>query len=544
MEPEEFPILIVGGGVVGLTASLFLANQGVKSLLVERHPTTCIHPRARGVNGRTMELLRELGLDDAVRSAGAALAPAVGIYTGATLRSVIEARGEGGWLMKKIRARGMSGRPSKTSPASACRCTQEELEPLLLDAARARGVDARLSTELVELSQDRDGTTSVILDRASGARREVRARYVIAADGARSPIRERLGIPRSGESLRTHQMNVYFRADLGELVRGREFSMCLIERPGIRGLFASINNRDRWVLHVSYEPGRGQRPEDFTPERCVELIRAASGIADLAIEIKGALPWESAVRIAERYREGRVFLAGDAAHAMPPWGGFGANTGIQDAHNLAWKLAATLHGAAGPRLLDTYERERRPVAAAVGAISGSMNDERGLIRVARSPLAMMWSLRKVFPYLSVGYGYSSDAIAVERGEAPGPGSTDLKGRPGTRAPHAWLTRDGARISSLDLFGRDHVLLVGPRDATWRDAARAAGAATGVHLSAVRLGVDVLDPDHRWPRAFGVQAAGALLVRPDGFVAWRSRGAPPSPDSAAATLTEVLRRLLS
>ncbi len=291
MELEEFPILIVGGGVVGLTASLFLANQGVRSLLVERHPTTCIHPRARGVNGRTMELLRELGLDDAVREAGAALAPAIGIYSGATLKSVLEARGEGGWLMKKIRARGVRGQPSKKSPASACRCTQEELEPILLDAARARGVDARLATELVELTQDGDGTTSVILDRASGARREVRARYVIAADGARSPIRELLGIPRSGQSLRTHQMNVYFRADLRDLVRGREFSMCLIERPGMRGLFTSIDNRDRWVLHISYEPGLGQRPEDFTPERCAALIREASGIADLAVEIKGALPW-------------------------------------------------------------------------------------------------------------------------------------------------------------------------------------------------------------------------------------------------------------
>ena len=544
MDLEEFPILIVGGGVVGLTASLFLANQGVRSLLVERHPTTCIHPRARGVNGRTMELLRELGLDDAVREAGAALAPAVGIYSGATLKSVIEARGEGGWLMKKIRARGMRGQPSKKSPAGACRCTQEELEPILLDAARARGVDARLATELVELTQDGDGTTSVILDRASGARREVRARYVIAADGARSPIRELLGIRRSGQSLRTHQMNVYFRADLGDLVRGREFSMCLIERPGMRGLFTSIDNRDRWVLHISYEPGLGQRPEDFTPERCAALIREASGIADLAVEIKGALPWESAVRIAERYREGRVFLAGDAAHAMPPWGGFGANTGIQDAHNLAWKLAATLRGAAGPRLLDTYERERRPVAAAVGAISGSMNDERGLMKVTRSPLAMMWGMRKVFPYLSVGYGYSSEAIAVERGEAPGPGSNDLKGRPGTRAPHVWLARGGSRISSLDLFGRDHVLLAGPRDEAWRDAARVAGEATGVGLRAVRLGVDVLDPEHRWPRAFGVRAAGALLVRPDGFVAWRSKDAAPSSAAAAATLTEVLQRTLS
>src|SRR5262249_28876182 len=156
-----------------------------------------------------------------------------------------------------------------------------------------------------------------------------------------------------------------------------------------------------WVFHVSYEPEKGERPEDFSPARCVALIREGVGIPDLAVEILGALPWQSAVRIAERYQHGRVLLAGDAAHVMPPWGGFGANTRIQDAHNLAWKLAAVLAGRAGPPLLSTYEMERRPVALVVSEIAARMNDERGLMSI-KPGLGMLWSMRKVFPYLTMG----------------------------------------------------------------------------------------------------------------------------------------------
>src|SRR5262249_17007451 len=154
-----------------------------------------------------------------------------------------------------------------------------------------------------------------------------------------------------------HQLNVWFAADLTRFVRGREFSMCLIENEHVRGLLASIDNAQSWVIHISYDPERGERPEDFTPARLVELVRRAIGIDNREGEPKGVRPWQSAVRLAERYRQGRVFLAGDAAHSMPPWGGFGANSAIQDAHNLAWKLALVLRGQAAPVLLDTYEAE-------------------------------------------------------------------------------------------------------------------------------------------------------------------------------------------
>ena len=545
MVAEPVDVLIVGGGVVGLSASLFLAQHGVRPLLVERHPGTSIHPRARGVNGRTMELMRELGLEDAVRAASVKLGPAVGIYSGTNLVKVLEARGQGGWWLKRLRARGgLRGQGTRQSPTGACRCTQDELEPVLLDAARARGVEARFFTELVDLEQDAEGVTGTLVDRSSGERRVVRALYLIASDGARSPIRSRLGVAQSGRGALSHQINLYFRADLGALVKGREFSLCLIQNEDVRGLLASINNTDLWVFHVSYDPERGERPEDFPPERCVRLIRRAVGLDDLEVEIKGALPWQSTVRVAEGFQHGRVFLAGDAAHVMPPWGGFGANTGIQDAHNLAWKLAAVLAGAAGPELLATYDGERRPVGRAVAELSGSMNHAQGLIspKVGAGPWAMLWGMRKVFPYMTMGYGYASSAVVLERGAPPGPGTTDLRGRPGTRAPHVWLTRDGVRLSSLDLLGRGFVLLAGAEATAWRQAAEALAPRLGIRLEALQVGSSALkDPERRWHPAYGVKPRGAVLVRPDGIVAWRSKGPASAPEE---TLARVLAQLLS
>jgi putative polyketide hydroxylase len=554
MRLEEVPVLIVGGGVVGLSAALFLRSVGVDCLLLERHPTTSIHPRARGVNGRTMELMRELGLETVIRSTGAQLAPAIGIHSAASLRELIERQGEGGWFLRRMRRRGMSGQSTRKSPSGPCRCTQDLLEPLLLSAARGRGAEARLFHELESVVQDERGVTGVVLDRASSERYQVRARFVIAADGARSRMRERVGFTRSQLAAGGHQMNLYFAADLRSLVTGREFSLCVIEQPGLHGLFASINNADLWVLHVSYDPERGESPSDFTPERCVDLIRRASGIPDLAVELKGVLPWESSAWLADSYRRGRVFIAGDAAHSMPPWGGFGANTGIQDVHNLAWKLAAVLSGRAGEALLDTYEAERRPVGRAVCEISASMNDARGLIAVRRSPLATIWGMRKLFPYLGVGYGYSSTAIALESGATPGPGSKDLKGRPGTRVPHVWLTRRSGHsppsasaadgLSSLDLVGRGHVLLTGPRDLHWRAAARELASRSGLPIDVVQLGSDVEAVKRGGLRVFGIGEVGALLVRPDGFVAFRSRSAPRSVQSAGDVLEAVFGRTLA
>jgi putative polyketide hydroxylase len=264
------------------------------------------------------------------------------------------------------------------------------------------------------------------------------------------------------------------------------------------------------------------------------LVRRAIGIDDLAVEVKGISPWQSAVRLAEHYQKGRVFLAGDAAHSMPPWGGFGANSAIQDAHNLAWKLALVLRGCADPALLDTYEEERAPVGRALGELSGSMNGDRGLMAIPRGwgRLGSPWIMRKIFPYLTMGYGYSSSAVVAEGVERPGPGTTALDGRPGTRAPHLYIEHQVRRISTLNLFGRCFVLLAGCNADGWCEAASEAAARLELPIDIVRI---------RQHRALGFHATGALLVRPDGIVAWRAKQAGPREQLTEAFLQILGRR---
>lgn len=545
MNEEYVPVLIVGGGIVGLSASLFLSHHGIASLLVERHSGTSLHPRARGVNARTMELYRELGLDGEVRAAGAELAPSMGIYRGRSLVEVIEA------IPRKAGPRTFPGAKLFTnrSPVTGSRVTQDRIEPVLLAAARERGGDLRFHTECVACEQDETEVRATLCARASGTPALVHANYLLAADGANSSMRRMLGVAADGRGVLGHLLNILFRADLRALVRGREFSLCLIERPEVRGLFTSVNNSDSWVFHLSYIPARGETARDFPPERCQELIRLALGIPGIEIEIKSILPWESAVRIADGFQQGRIFLAGDAAHQMPPWGGQGANTGIADVHNLAWKLAAVLRKEACPALLTTYDIERRPVGRTAAEEAGAAADEHGLLSLNKSLLRVPGFLRRIPWLLGYGYSYTSQAVISDgKSSFRGllgqllSGTPGFDGRPGTRAPHVWVEHQGRRISTLDMFGQRFVLLAGPAGAAWCRAASTVAARLNIDLSACCVGPagDLLDRGHRWQTGTGISAQGAVLIRPDGFVAWRACKQPPD---VVQALEQALRLVL-
>ncbi|MFT3776023.1 MAG: FAD-dependent oxidoreductase [Minicystis sp.] len=536
------PVLIVGGGVVGLSAALFLRRHGVDTMLVERHPGTSIHPRARGVNARTMELYRALGLEEAIREAGAATPIHLGFLFGETLAEAIDA--PVGKLVRRAFRR-VVGRDiglGSASPTRGCRITQDLLEPVLAGAARQRGARLDFATELVSFQQDDDGVDATLRDRQGGATRRVRAQYLVAADGAKSPVRAALGVTTSGRGSLGHLLNVLFEADLADFVRDREFSLAIIHHPEVRGLFAAIDNRARWVFHIVYDPSR-ESPKDYPPERCAALVRTALGAGDVPIRISSVLPWESAARVADRYRVGRVLLAGDAAHLMPPWGGMGANTGIADAHDLAWKLALVLRGEGRPALLDTYEAERRPVGVVAAEDSADNADAQGLMARAALPKILgldrgsLWRRitgrtpprpGRFVKLLGVGYEYASSAVSAE----PAASRFRLDGRPGTRLPHAFITRAGARMSTLDLVETRFALIAGREAGAWCEAARDLGVAIDVH----RAGVDFDDPRDRWQQSAGIASRGALLARPDAVVAWRARGAEARPQ-------EVLRRAL-
>jgi putative polyketide hydroxylase len=487
-------LLIVGGGLVGLTASLLAEQYGIRSVLVEKHGTTSPQPKARRFNTRTMEVYRSLGVAGDVEKAGTDLANYQSMRAGPTLVDSTELPGvPPGDLSTLIAA----------SPVLPCLCAQDRLEPVLRDLAVGRGQDVRFGHELVAFEQDGDGVHTVIA--GPDGRYDVHADDLIAADGARSPVREALGIPRTGRGTLGRAVTVYFRADLAGIVRGKEFNLCQIEDERLPGGFASVDGTGKWLFFA------GDVDVPDWPGQLRRLIGA-----DVAVEILSVQAWEPTMRVADRFRAGRVFLAGDAAHVMPPFAAQGANTGIQDVHNLVWKLAAVLAGRAGVGLLDSYHTERHPTAYFAAEQSslrtGGLRADTGF-RGERPELA--------HPFvLMLGYGYEHGALIPDGGPPLPTDRLELIGRPGTRVPHAWV--EPGRVSTLDLCGPGFALLAD--GAGWLEAAARLGV-TGHRVHAV----DWLDP------------GSALLVRPDAVVAWRADRPVGAP---ATVLSDVLGTVLS
>ncbi|WP_245716757.1 FAD-dependent monooxygenase [Nocardia mikamii] len=497
---HENPVLIVGGGLTGLTAALFLRHQGVPVIVVERRTTTSAQPKARRINIRTMELFRRIGIAEAVEDAARGLSAHQAMAAGPTL-----ARAE------RLPFTFPGGLPDwdAITPASACLCAQDQLEPVLRDLARARGCDIRFGVECVDIAEDDAGLTATL---RTGPERvdTVRASYLVAADGARSPLRERLNIGRHGRGTLGRAVNVYFRADLAELVRGREFNLCQIENDRIPGAFASVDGAQRWIFTSSAEVDR-------SADRWPELLREAIGVPDIDVEVLSVLPWEPGMFVADTFRSGRVFLAGDAAHVMPPYAAAGANTGIQDGHNLAWKLALVLRGEASSRLLDSYDSERRPLGRYIADQSSIRTANlRTMTRESTdgTPLADPIAL-------ILGTRYSAGAF-IDDDSPHTMDHLDLTGQPGTRLPHRYLA-DGR--STLDLIGTTFTLLVGPESPDWKLDDQP---------------VDIVHMDRSWCDTVGSTPTGALLVRPDQVIAWR---VPVAPDDPAAAFRRARSRIL-
>ncbi|MGW0946184.1 FAD-dependent oxidoreductase [Streptomyces sp. NPDC002623] len=531
------PVLIVGGSLVGLATSLFLGRLGVPHVLLERHSGTSIHPRGRGNNVRTMELFRVAGVERAIQEAAATLADNHGILQAPTL---VGDAGE--WLFKDIDP---GGGLARFSPSSWCLCSQNDLEPVLLDHAKRLGGDLRFSTELMSFETDSHGVTAVAKSRDTGEHLTVRADYLVAADGPRSPVREQLGIGQSGPGDLFHNVSLTFRSrGLAEVVGDRRFIVCYLTSPDADGALLPVDNRENWVFHAPWHPEQGETLEEFTDERCVEHIRRAVGVADLDVEITGKAPWHAAQRVARSYRSGRVFLAGDSAHEMSPTGAFGSNTGIQDAHNLAWKLAAVLDGWAGERLLDSYDAERRPVAEATSARAAVRSAEHSHPGFAPPPGAGGGGgPQRGILNVALGYRYPQGAVVGADPASPVvPEGLDLTGEPGSRAPHLWVRRGDERISTLDLYERSLVLLSDAGEPSgWHEAAERLAAELALPLKSYRVGAGsgadlAPEGDADWAERHGTARGGAVLVRPDGFVAWRSPGPDPAPES---TLRQVL-----
>jgi putative polyketide hydroxylase len=556
-ETLDSGVIIVGGGPVGLSAAILLSRLGVPVLLAERRPTTCTHPKATVLNTRTMELFRLWGIEDEVRDRGLAIDHSTAISWVTALDGHLIGQLDlldGGAKLDEM---------LDQSPTVPSICPQDVVEPLLLECARSYPTaDIRFATEVVALEQDDVGVAVTLRD-ADGRETRARAPYAIAADGSASATREALGVAVDGPGALGHLVNVYFHADLGPWVERFPSVLYWVVNPDVQGVIHSLDGSRRWLLNAFRDPDAAG-DEDYTPERCATLVRGAVGVPSLELEIQSIKPWTMEALAAERFRRGRVILAGDCAHLFPPTGGFGLNTGIQDAHNLAWKLAAVLAGWAGPSLLDTYEVERRPVVNlnAAQTVLNARNimdmlfhrvrDQHALVDPGPDGAALRAKLAAAIPEQrehfdfqgeALGAVYSSRAVVPDGSSPPAVANpiTDYvpSAHPGARAPHAWVRVDGAERSTIDVFDGRLVLLAGPAGDAWRQAA----ATLRVPLTAVSLGVEVdaAEQQAELLDLYGLRADGAVLVRPDGHVAWRSAGARPD---AGAELERALGAILA
>jgi 2-polyprenyl-6-methoxyphenol hydroxylase-like FAD-dependent oxidoreductase len=544
MADIEVPVLIVGGSLVGMSTALLLGHHRVRALAVEYHRGTAIHPRAAQISQRTMEIFRALGVEQIVAKKsdeqfvqdGAIVA--VESLAGREIASYIPNLNEG---------------VTDISPCKRCFISQSLLEPLLKALALQLGAELRFGTEMVSFEQDAGGVTAVIRERDTGKTSTVRTQYMVAADGAHSAVRSRLGIRMEGHGTFSNSITIYFRANVAPLLHGRNLTVIYVLNAALRGFFRIEKPFDSGFLVVN-ETGDPNHPvtdvsTGLAEERSLEYMRVALGTSDIPVKIENVMHWQATADTAERFRDGRIFLVGDAAHVMPPNGGFGGNTGVQDAHNLAWKLAMVLNETAGPELLSTYDSERRPASR----FTVEQAYSRYVTRVA--PYLGTDGVQPVAPDLNVELGYRYNSGAVVGGTSKDGDSSqtrvhesprESKGRPGTRAPHLYIQKNGEAISTLDLFGRNFVLLAGPQGSAWCASARATAKRAGIELDIHQVGGrraddadELSDPAGGFANAYGIEPSGCVLVRPDGFVGWRCKSAE---GASAQRLERVLASL--
>lgn len=512
MQREQIDIIIVGAGLAGLSTAMFLGQHGVRSIVVERRKSTSILPKARGQNPVTMEALRTLGVADAIH---AAIPPGKPAITSLVTES----------LTGKVFYDHIANRPdfSRFSPETPGLASQAKTEEVFAMRARELGADIRFNTYCEGFVQDADGVEVTLRSMEDDTLYRVRAKYMVAADGLRGNIAKELGIGSQGYGFLRSVTAVRFKASLSHIAGENAMIVHYIQNPDVpdgAGVLISTDYEDEWVANMSADPNRDEA------ETC-RIIRTMVGIPDLKFEILGTTTFDYAHRIADRFRDGRIFLVGDAAHVMPPTGGQGGNTAVQDGYYLGWKLAAVIKGQASPALLDSYEPERRPYAKVVCTWqAANLAERRRMDQVAEVLGRPMDHATMMF-----GYACPEGAFVPE-----GPKSEDESemfedpatptGRPGARVPYAELEGEQGTLQPRKLLGPYFMAFTAAEDGVAN--ARTAASELGIDLNAYKV---------RSVAPLGAKPGDTVLVRPDGVVAWR--GAKSSDIGSA--LRTVLHR---
>ncbi|MFN2377261.1 MAG: FAD-dependent monooxygenase [Candidatus Binatia bacterium] len=552
MKTVETDVLVVGGGPTGLSAAVLLARSGLESLVVERRPGPQRAPAAHVINARTFEVWRQAGLD-----MQALLALAKDPRDAGMVHWVTRLGGE---VLGSLPYERQGDEVLAWTPTPLRNLSQHRLEPLLVaEVERITGRAPAFQHRWESSQQDGEGVTSRVVDVQSGEELEVRSRYLIGADGAGSPVRKSLGIECLGPDRIQAFVMIHFEADLRSLVGAHPGVLYWVSDPACSGVFVAHDLDREWVFMHSFDPD-SEPASSFDEERCRGIVGRAMTV-DAPMRILNISPWLMTSQVADRYGSGRIFLAGDAAHRFPPTGGMGLNTGVQDAHNLVWKIAAVEKGLAAPRLLDTYEIERKPVAAvnAEQSLANAMKmmevplamgtaDEPGAARRSFDAMLASPSRRGEVATaiasqaehfdmlgLQLGFRYEDGAVLPDGSEAEAVSNPvrdyTPSSRPGSHLPHGWVARGEARVSTQDLVALDGLTLFAHTGSAWIDAAQAAG------LRVVEWRRDVNDSDDWWRATAKLEQDGALLLRPDQHVAARF-------GASAGRETELLSRAVA
>lgn len=574
-------VLIIGAGPAGLTAASLLASYGVKVMVVEKYGWLADTPRAHITNQATMEVLRDLGIE------GAALKHASKQNMMANNTFCYSLAGEEfGRLLSWGNHPARQADYDLASPCAMCDLPQTFLEPVLLTAAGERGAKIMFNSEFMRFEQDAEGVTTTLKDRQTGGELQVRSKYMIGADGARSRVAEQLGLPMTGQMGRSGSMNILFDADLSKYVAHRPSVLYWVLQPGAQvggigaGVVRMVRPWNEWLAIWGYDISQGEMK--LSDEDAIKIVHQLIGDDTIDIKIRSTSTWTVNEMWATELSKGRVFCMGDAVHRHPPLNGLGSNTSIQDAHNLAWKLKLVLDGVAGEALLDSYTAERAPVGEKiVTRANRSMEDyppifdALGLIGAA-SPEAAKVALerrkentpeakdrrkrlyeairKKNYEYNTHGVElnnrYASTAVmpdgtpepAYERDPELYYHATTW---PGARLPHVWVNLGDRKVSTKDLVGQGRfTVLTGVGGEAWAEAARQAAEEFGLRIDCVTIGpegCDAYDIFADWYYASEVEEDGCVLVRPDSYVGWRSK---EMPDDAAGTLRGAMARILS
>ncbi|SCU77231.1 LAFA_0A00342g1_1 [Lachancea sp. 'fantastica'] len=521
LEEIKTPVLVVGGSLVGLSAGLFLSFWEVPNIVIEKHEGSSLHPRAIGFTEHTMEFFSSVGIIDQIPR----------VERGTRLRRASCFSWASEWTEKAPwsgQKKADASPQQEFSPFTGAAIPQDKLEPILRNRAVKLGCDLRQNTVLLGFEQNDDEVIATVLDQKTAHAYKIRAQYMIAADGGKSSIRDDLQILQKGRGYMQTIASVLFRCPEADEVLSRGIVQFEIDQPDLKAFLTTYND-GRWAL--MFRDGLKR-----TSQELLDAIKKAVGRTDARIEIITTGQWDLNALICESYSKGRVFLAGDSAHALPPTrGGYGANTGIDDVHNLAWKLKLVLLGKASHSLLDTYSTERQPI--------GWLRHQQTFARPDYAAFAQGCASDEEIiddAAMELGQLHVSKAICGPDDTATAAKRPDLwQGQPGVRAPHVWVKRDGKDISMIELFNKHFVVL--SQNEEWLTATEKVSAALELVIDFYLVGKDIVfHSGTDFEKTYGVDQYGATLVRPDGIVGWRAKQKQHHPISS---LQEALNQIL-